>query len=69
MNIFILINSLKIRSIDNKKVNYLIIPFKNIGTSGEKFYKSETIVNDIKMDFSINLIQKAMNYNKDEPSS
>ena len=35
-----------------------------MGTKGEKKYKSKIIVNDIKIDFSINLIQKALNYTK-----
>lgn len=62
MNFFILINSRKVRSQDRSKDNCLKIPLINVGTNGEKEYKSQIIVNDIEMDFSINLIQKAMNY-------
>ena len=68
MNIFILLNNQKILSNDRTKDNFLRIPFEDIEDNGEKFYKSKIIVNDIRMDFSINLIQKVMNYNINETS-
>jgi len=67
LNIYILFNSRKILSEDKSKENFLKIPFKDIGTGGEKKFSS-VIVNDIRMDFSINLIQKIMNYNKNKPN-
>ena len=65
MNFYLLINSRKIRSKDNTRDNFLKIPLIDVGLNGEKKYR-EIIVNDIQMDFSINLIQKSMNYKKDE---
>ena len=62
MNFYILINSRKVRSQERSKDSCLKIPLINVGTNGEKEYKSQIVVNDIEMDFSINLIQKAMNY-------
>ena len=67
MNFYILINFRKIRSNDTLKPNFLKIELKDIGIKGEKKYKSKTIVNDMKMDFSINLLEKALNYTKDKP--
>ena len=64
MNFYILINSRKVRSKEKIKDNFLRIPFKYVGTKGEKKYKSKIIFDDIKIDFSINLIQKALNYNR-----
>ena len=61
MNFYILINYRKIRSKDNTKDNFLKLAFKDVGTNGEKKYKSKIIVNDIKMDYSINLIPKSNN--------
>jgi hypothetical protein len=69
MNFYVLINYRKIRSKDKNKDNYLKIALKDVGTNGEKKYKSKIIVNDIKMDFSMNLIQKAMNYTKNHNKS
>ena len=66
LNVYILFNSRKILSKDKSKDNFLKIPFKDVGTDGEKKF-SAIIVNDIRMDFSINLIQKTMNYNKNKP--
>ena len=64
INFYVLINYRKVRSKDKNKDNFLKIPLKDIGTNGEKKYKSKIIVNDIKMDFSMNLVQKTMNYTK-----
>ena len=64
MNFYILINFRKIKSKDTTKDNFLKIHLKDVGTNGEKKYKSKIIVNDIKMDFSMNLIPKTMNYTK-----
>ena len=69
INFYVLINYRKIRSKDKNKDNFLKIALKDVGTNGEKKYKSKIIVNDIKMDFSMNLIQKAMNYNKNKNKS
>ena len=66
MNFYILLNNKKIISNDRTKNNFLKIAFESIEDNGEKFYKSQIIVNDITLDFSINLIQKAMNYNINE---
>ena len=68
MNFFILLDNKKIMSNDPTKDNFLKIAFEDIEDNSEKFYKSKIIVNDIIMDFSINLIQKAMNYNINESS-
>ena len=68
MNFYLLINFRKIKSKDNTKDNFIKIPLIDVGLNGEKKYR-ETIVNDIQMDFSINLIQKAMNYKKNEVGS
>ena len=68
MNFFILINGRKLRSKDRTKNNFLNIALEELKTDEEHFYKNEIIVNDIKMDFSINLIQKTMNYAKNDPS-
>ena len=69
INFYVLINYRKIRSKDKTKDNFLKIALKDVGTNGEKKYKSKIIVNDIKMDFSMNLIQKAMNYTKNHNKS
>ena len=66
MNFYILINSRKVRNKDRMKNNYLKIALKDVGTKGEKKFTSKTIVNDIKMDFSIHLIPKIMNYSKNK---
>ena len=64
MNFYVLINYRKIRSKDKNKDNFLKIALSEVGTNGEKKFKSKIIVNDIKIDFSMNLIQKTMNYTK-----
>ena len=66
MHFYILINYRKVISNDKSKENFLKIPFKNIDANHEKKFSS-IIVNDIKMDFSINLIPKVMNSNKEKP--
>ena len=68
MNFYILINLRKIRSKDTTKDNFIKIPLIDVGLKGEKKY-IETIVNDIQMHFSIKLIQKSMNYKKNENES
>ena len=62
LNVFILINSKKVKS-KNRENNFLRIPFEEVGTDGPKQYSSK-IVNDIKMDFSINLVPKILNYQR-----
>ena len=62
LNVFILINSKKVKS-KNGENNFLRIPFEEVGTEGPKQYSS-IIVNDIKMDFSINLVPKILNYQR-----
>ena len=62
LNAFILINSRKVKS-KNGENNFLRIPFEEVGTDGPKQYSS-IIVNDIKMDFSINLVPKILNYQR-----
>ena len=68
LNFFILINSQKVENKDKSKKNFLKLALKDIGTEEEEKY-SAIIVNDIKMDFSIKLIHKVMNYNKNDSSS
>ena len=62
MYFFILINSRKVKSTNKTKQNYIKISLNDIGTNNIKKYSS-IIVNDIKIDFSINLIEKSL-YNK-----
>ena len=62
LNVFILINAKKVKS-KNGENNFLRIPFEEVGTDGPKQYSS-IIVNDIKMDFSINLVPKILNYQR-----
>ena len=57
MNFFIMINYRKIRSKIKGKDNFLKIQLKDIGIKNTKKY-STIIVNDIKMDFTINLSKK-----------
>jgi hypothetical protein len=61
MNIYILINSRKIRNKDKSNLSYLKIPLKDIKT--EKKY-STTIVNDIKIAFTIKVASKSMNHSQ-----
>ena len=68
LNFFILINSQKVENKDKSKKNFLKLALKDIGTEEEKQY-SAIIVNNIKMDFSVKLIHKVMNYNKNDSSS
>ena len=68
MNFYILINFRKIKSKDTTKDNFLKIPLKDVGINAEKKYKSKIIVNDIKMDFSMQLIPKILNYTKNQPN-
>lgn len=60
MNFFIMINYRKIRSKTKSKDNFLKILLKEVGITSPKKYSS-IIVNDIKLDFSINLSKKALN--------
>lgn len=62
LNAFILINAKKFKS-KNGGNNNLRIPFEEVGTDGPKQYSS-IIINDIKMDFSINLLPKIHNYQR-----
>ena len=57
MNFYVMINYRKIRSRSKSKENYIKLPLKEVGTLSPKKY-SLIIVNDIKMDFSINLSKK-----------
>ena len=66
MNFYILINSRKVRSKDRAKDNCLKIALKDVGTKAEKKFVAKTIVNDIKIDLSIHLIPKIMNYTKNK---
>ena len=61
MNFFIMINYRKIRSKIKGKDNFLKILLKDIGIKNTKKY-STIIVNDIKMDFTINLSKKYLNH-------
>ena len=60
MNFFIMINYRKIRSKIKSKENYLKVLLKEVGTTSPKKYSS-IIVNDMKLDFSINLNKKPLN--------
>ena len=60
MNFFIMINYRKIRSKTKSKDNFLKILLKEVGITSPKKYSS-IIVNDIKLDFSINLSKKSLN--------
>ena len=62
LNVYILINSKKVKSKKGEN-NYLKIPFEEVGTDGPKQYSS-IVVNDIKIDFSINLVPKILNYER-----
>ena len=68
MNFYLLLNFRKIKSKDKTKKNFLKVPLIDVGLNGEKKYR-ETIVNDIQMDFSINLIEKSTSYRKNEVGS
>ena len=68
LNFFILINSQKVENKDKSKKNLIKLALKDVGTEEEKKY-SAIIVNNIKMDFSVKLIHKIMNYNKDDSSN
>ena len=61
MNIYVLINSRKIRNKVKSNLSYLKIALKDI--KNEKKISS-IIVNDIKIDFTISVISKSMNTNK-----
>ena len=60
-----MINSKKVSCKDKTKNNFLKLAFKDVGTEGEKNY-SARIVSDIKLDFSIKLIPKELNYKKND---
>ena len=62
LNVFILINSKKVKSKKGEN-NFLRIPFEEVGIDGPKQYSS-IVVNDIKIDFSINLVPKILNYER-----
>ena len=68
MNFYIMINYRKIRSKNKSKENYIKIPLKEVGLISPKKY-SLIIVNDIKMDFSINLSKKTFSEMKSLNSS
>ena len=63
-----MINSKKVTCKDKSKNNFLKLAFKDVGTDGEKNY-SARIVSDIKLDFSIKLIPKELNYKKNDSSN
>ena len=62
-----MINSKKVTTKDKTKNNFLKLAFKDVGTDGEKNY-SARIVSDIRLDFSIKLIPKELNYKKNDSS-
>ena len=66
MNFYIMINYRKIRSKNKSKENFFKIKLKEVGNICPKKYSS-LIVNDIKMEFSIQLCKTILNKNIKKP--